>query len=336
MAWQPVHRKLSDLGDRLDHMAHELPERCRRLLRLQQGIIASRQAEQAGLSARRIEVLVRTRRWQRLGFGVYAAFTGEPPRDAQLWAAVLRAGQHALLSYQTAAELNGLIDNPSRLIHVTIPVSRSIRPINGVVIHRSARALEARDGHLLPPRTMVEETVLDLTQLATSFDDVVSLLARSCQRQLTSPVLLTMSMERRPKMRWRTEIGMALRDVAHGVHSPLEYRYLRDVERAHGLPASDRQAAAWQGRVVRRDVLYRRYRVVVELDGAASHPDEQRWRDKRRDNAAAADGLITLRYGWADVTQRPCQAAREVGAVLRRQGWPDSLRTCHRCREQLS
>jgi very-short-patch-repair endonuclease len=317
-------------------MAHELPERCCRLLRLQQGIIASRQAEQAGLSARRMEVLVRTGRWQRVGFGVYAAFTGGLSRDAQLWAAVLRAGKPALLSYQTAAELNGLIDKPSRLIHVTIPASRHVGSINGVVIHRSARALEARDGHLLPPRTMIEETVLDLAQLATSFDDVVSLLARSCQRQLTSPVLLTMSMEMRPKMRWRKEIGMALRDVAHGVHSPLEYRYLRDVERAHGLPDSDRQAAAWQGRVVRRDVLYRRYRMVVELDGAASHPDEQRWKDKWRDNAAAADGLITLRYGWADVTERPCRTAREVAAVLHSRGWPGPLRTCHRCREQLS
>jgi hypothetical protein len=295
-------------------------------------MIASWQAEPAGLGTRRIEVLVRSGRWQRVGYGVYAAFTGELPRDALQWAAVLQAGQQSLLSHETAAELNGLIDKPSKLLHVTIPQSRRVRPVAGLVLHRSVRALEARDGELLPPRTVIEETVLDLAHLATSFDDVVALLARSCQRQLTTPVLLSMTMELRTKMRWRAEIDLALRDVAYGVHSPLEFRYLRDVERAHGLPSSDRQAVAVKhGRVIRRDVRYRRYAVVVELDGAASHPDEQRWQDKRRDNAAAADGLVTLRYGWADVTRRSCETALEVARVLRRQGWPGTFRACHRC-----
>jgi len=295
-------------------------------------MIASWQAERTGLGARRIEMLVRAERWQRVDHGIYAAFTGELPRHTLLWAAVLRAGRQSVLSHDTAAELNGLFDEPSKLLHVTIPDSQRIRPVAGLVIHRSKRAVEARDGDLLPPRTMIEETVLDLAQRATGFDDVVSLLARSCQRQLTTPILLITSMESRPRMRWRKEISLALADVAHGVHSPLEYRYLRDVERAHGLPDSDRQAVAMsRGRVVRRDVRYHSYAVVVELDGAASHPDERRWRDKRRDNAAAADGLITLRYGWADVTEHPCETALEVGRVLGRQGWPGPLRNCHRC-----
>ena len=117
--------------------------------------------------------------------------------------------------------------------------------------------------------------------------------------------------------------------MAEGVHSPLEYRYLHGVERAHGLPRPDRQAEADRhpGRIF-RDIHYRRYRVAVELDGTASHPDEQRWQDKRRDNAAAADGIFTLRYGWADVTERPCETAREIATVLARGGWPGTLRRC--------
>lgn len=329
--------RVSDPDGRLRDVTQHLPDQCRRLLQLQRGMIASWQAEPAGLGARRAEVLVRTGRWQRIDHGVYAAFTGQLPRDALLWAAVLRAGRQSVLSHETAAELNGLIDRPSDLLHVTVPESRHARPTTGLVIHRSARALDVRDGDLLPPRTVIEETVLDLAQLATGFDDVVSLLARSCQRQLTTPVLLTATMELRPRMRWRKEIDLALRDVAHGVHSPLEYRYLRDVERAHGLPGSDRQAVAMKhGRVVRRDVRYRKYAVVVELDGSASHPDHQRWQDKRRDNAAAADGLVTLRYGWVDVTERPCETALEVSRVLRTRGWAGTLRSCRRCAERAS
>jgi hypothetical protein len=185
---------------------------------------------------------------------------------------------------------------------------------------------------------MIEETVFDLAESASSLDDVVALLARSCQRRLTTPFLLAEALEARPRIRWRTEMSLALRDVADGVHSPLEFRYLRDVERAHGLPTGERQAhAVNRGRSVFRDVRYRGYGVVVELDGRASHPDEQRSEDSRRDNAAAADGLFTLRYGWADVTEHACETAGEVGAVLFRRGWTGLMRRCGPgCRLPLS
>jgi hypothetical protein len=308
----------------------DLPDRCQRLLSQQRGVIAAWQASYAGLSVGAMKNLVQTGRWHRLHLGVYAAFTGEPPRDAVMWAAVLRAGPRSLLSHETAAEMYGLIGRPSKLLHITIPQTQRLEPIPGLVIHRSARDLEQiRDPGLLPPRTMVEETVLDLAQAAADFDDVIALLARACQRRLTMPVLLRQSLDARSRSRWRAEIREALADVASGVHSPLEHRYLRHVERAHGLPAADRQACAVQnGRVIQRDVRYHRYRVVVELDGAASHPAEKRLADNRRDNAAAAQGLVTLRYGWSDVTRRPCQTAAEVAATLRARGWTGQLRRC--------
>ena len=320
---------MSDPGGKLPHMTHQLPPQCLRLLRRQSGVIASWQATYAGLGRRQVENLVRSGRWRRLQLGVYAAFTGKPPRDALLWAAVLRAGPQAILSHETAAGLYGILEDRSRLIHVTVPHPQHLRPIAGLVIHRSSRILQTRHPGYAPPRTLIEETVFDLAQSAFSFDDVVSMLARSCQRHLTTPYLLAMTLEARPKMRWRSEIGFALQDVSNGVHSPLEYRYLRDVERAHGLPAADRQAeGVKRGRRVFRDVRYRRYGVVVELDGRASHPDEQRREDNRRDNAAAADGLFTLRYGWADVTEHACETAFEVGAVISRRGWSGTLRRC--------
>ena len=202
--------------------------------------------------------------------------------------------------------------------------------------HRSSRIAEAREPWLLPPRTMIEETVLDLAQDASSFDDVVSLLARACQRRLTFPFLISERVQMRARLRWRVEILDALGDVAAGVHSPLEYRYLHDVERAHGLPAGKRQVHAVQGgRGVFRDVLYRPYGVVVELDGKASHPAERRLQDNRRDNAAAARGSITLRYGWADVTERACLTAAEVGETLSGRGWPGPLRSCARCQARI-
>jgi hypothetical protein len=310
-------------------MRTQLPEPCLRLLVRQCGVIASWQAEAASVSGRQMLSLVRSERWQRLHFGVYAAFTGEPTREAVLWAAVLRVGPYSILSHETAAELDGLLDRRSKLIHVTVPETRHRSPVTGIVVHRSMRELAVRRQGRLPLRTAAEETLLDLAHVATSFDEVVSLLARGCQRRLTTPFLIGETLNLRARMRWRAEIEQALRDVANGVHSALEYRYLRDVERPHGLPTAERQAKAVQnGRLIYRDALYRRYGVAVELDGDANHPAEQRWRDNRRDNAAAAEGILTLRYGWADVTERPCETAREVAAALAQRGWRGTLRRC--------
>ena len=312
-------------------MTQQLPDRCQRLLHLQCGVIASWQAEPAGLNPRRVESMVRDGHWQRLHYGVYATFTGEPSRSAVLWAAVLRTGRHSILSHETAAELDGLIDKRSKLLHVTVPMSGRPRPIPGFVLHSSRRILEVRHPGLLPPRTMIEETVLDLSEDAGSFDDVVALLARACQRRLTFPWMLRDRAQMRARLRWRTEILQALADVEAGVHSPLEYRYLRDVERAHGLPPAERQARAAQGgRTIHQDVFYRQYGVVVELDGRASHADS-RLQDNRRDNAAAARGIITLRYGWPDVTEHSCDTASEVAQTLARRGWSGALKRCRRC-----
>ena len=77
-----------------------------------------------------------------------------------------------------------------------------------------------------------------------------------------------------------------------------------------------------------RDVLYEEYLVAVEVDGAIAHPAEDKWLQARRDNAAAADGTITLRYSWADIVTRPCEVAAEIGAVLLGRGWPGGPRRC--------
>lgn len=68
---------------------------------------------------------------------------------------------------------------------------------------------------------------------------------------------------------------------------------------------------------------------MVELDGRAAHPDEWRERDDLRDNALVeAEDTRTLRYGWVSTASRPCETAAQVAVVLRRQGWPETLRPC--------
>lgn len=96
----------------------------------------------------------------------------------------------------------------------------------------------------------------------------------------------------------------------------------------HCLPRGRRQVRARRdGQRVYRDVLYDGYGLIVELDGRAAHPGDTRWDDIRRDNAAAAGGLMTLRYGWDDLRARPCLVADQVYRALRRSG-PVAARPC--------
>ena len=133
----------------------------------------------------------------------------------------------------------------------------------------------------------------------------------------------------RARMRWRTELGATLGLAAEGVHSLLEFRYVSRVERPHGLPTADRQQLVVRvGQRQYQDVTYREYGLVVELDGQAAHPVESRWHDVRRDNANAAGGQVTLRYGWGDVTDRPCFVAGQVAAALAIRGWTGVARRC--------
>lgn len=76
-------------------------------------------------------------------------------------------------------------------------------------------------------------------------------------------------------------------------------------------------------------MLYDEFATIVELDGQLHIA--RRFRDMRRDNAALLDGEVTLRYGWSDVTARPCQVAWEVAALLTSRGWSGLPTRCPRC-----
>jgi hypothetical protein len=141
-------------------------------------------------------------------------------------------------------------------------------------------------------------------------------------RRLTTQDKLREAMEARSRVRRRKQLTELLGPDGTGIHSVLEYRYVRDVERPHGLAGATRQARTRRnGRNEYRDQLYLAYGTAVELDGQVAHPAVSRWNDIRRDNAAAARGITTLRYGWLAVTTTPCQVAAEIAEVLVTKGY---------------
>ncbi len=300
------------------------------LLHLQSDVVHRRQALTLGWTADQIRHQVRRGSWRQLYPGVYLTNTGAPTYGARVWAALLHAGPPAVASHATAARLQGLLDEDPEVIQVSVPHGHRATRQPGLRIHHARAWTIRRRPAASVPQTQVEDTVLDLIGLTRDPDDVVRWVLRACQRRLTTPARLRGALGRRRRQRHRALVKELLAEAAGGIASALERRYRLDVELAHALPRATR-AGAWLGPDGRRryfDVRYKRWRLRVELEGLAYHPEDRSWVDHDRDNAAVLAGDVVLRYGWRPVVGSPCDVAAQVAGVLTLRGWTGEVAAC--------
>ena len=178
-------------------------------------VVSLRQALDHGMTRKSVETRTRKGEWQRLYRGTYATFSGAPPREALLWAAVLRAGSDAVLSHETAAELQGLLDEPASPIHITVPAGQNPArkgELRGVVIHRSRHVRrQSADGQL--PRTPIEVTVVDLVAAADTLDAARRVLSAATGRCLVTAGALREEIAARKRIPRRAQIERTLSDL---------------------------------------------------------------------------------------------------------------------------
>jgi hypothetical protein len=299
------------------------------LAEAQAGVLTRRQALAHGLSSRQVSWLVASGRWVRLFPAVFGVHTG-PRRDlTQVWAAVLHAGDGAGAGGATALWLTGAQDRFPAVPTICLPAGRRVSQRQGVRLVRRRGLDRLAHPAARPPRLRIEEAVLDVADEYAEAADVVSLVLRVTQRRLTTAGRLRDALARRRAHRWRRLLGLVLSDVVDGVQSVLEHEYLHRVERRHGLPRGRRNVVEGRrGSRRYRDLRYVPWKLVTELDGMEAHPDEERFRDKRRDNAVVLDGDVPLRFGWSDVAVDPCGVAAQVAAALKARGWGGRPRRC--------
>ena len=255
---------------------------------------------------------------------------GIVPWIADAWTGILLGGPDARIGGAAAGYLHGLFgpapeSAPGR-IDVLVPLARHLES-RGCwrFVREGARERSHSVGS--PPRTRLEDTVLDLCagrdEAAT-----IDLLTRAVQTRRTSVGMLRRRLSQRTRIRNRRMLEAVLAEVDEGAESPLEVAYLRHVERAHDLPRGRRQVRSASSI---RDVVYDDYRTLVELDGRLGHEDVGRFRDMARDNLATLTGAATLRFGWHDVAGEPCKVAMMVENLLRLRGWTGRPASCERC-----
>ena len=148
-------------------MAPDVARRIAAKTRAQTGAIARRQAIACGLSPSTIDRLIQQRVWIVLQRGVYAIASSADTWHRRVFAALLAAGDGAVLAGTAAAFEWGLIDRAPAVIDVAVPERRRVqltaartRCLN---LHRMDTTYKGRVPILSIARTIVE--------LAGSCDD---------------------------------------------------------------------------------------------------------------------------------------------------------------------
>lgn len=289
----------------------------------QSGVIARRQALDAGLQHHDIRRLLRRNEWARVHDGVYVNHTGPLSWMQRAWAAVLYAAPAALCRESAMAERGSVI-------HVAVTRDRGVlAEPPGVRIHHLSHLQEQVQWNLGPPRQRFEEAALDVACSAVSEFDAIAVLANACQSRRTTARRLLQAVDARRRVRRRRWLRAVLVDIAEGTCSVLEHRYLNRVERAHGLPRATRQKrSASSVGVCYRDAEYGQW-LLVELDGLLFHNSASaRNKDFERDLDAAVEGRSTIRLSYRQVFDQPCRTAAKIAQVMRRHGITVDGHTC--------
>lgn len=299
-----------------------------KLIRRQHGVITRAQLIEYGYTPKAIDHRLRRGRLRAIHCAVYAVGHLDLTRHGRWMAAVLAAGEGAVLSHLSAAALWQLTKphRPRRAgysarpsgesggasdVEVSVPPPRYPR-IPRLVIHRrqlNKGDITRRDA--IPVTTTIR-TLLDLAS-RFSLPQLEAAINSADKLDLIHPPQLRRELARR---RGQPGVGVLRklldRQTFALTDSELERRFLRLVRRA-GLPRP-RTGARLNGFKV--DFFWPEFGLVVETDGLRYHRTAaQQARDRRRDQAHTAAGLTTLRFTHAQVFYEPEDVEMTLAAV---------------------
>jgi very-short-patch-repair endonuclease len=279
----------------------QLSQTVRAVASEQEGIVARAQLLSAGVSASAVARAVRSGRLQRLHPGVYAAVAPELlTEDGRITAALLAAGDGALLSHGTAAWRWRIIPAPPSLIELAVPQPRKAPKGVALFLSRHFRAGDVpHNGRF--PTTSVPRTLLDL---ATRYDHraLLRALAEAEFEHDLRPADVQRTLRRGHPGSANLRAALKAHAPGHGqVKSHLERRFRKLLlRRGIELPLRNQELGPWTV-----DCLWRDCRVVVELDGRQHERPRQADRDDDRDLWLRRHGYVTRRYGKRQIDARP-------------------------------
>jgi very-short-patch-repair endonuclease len=267
---------------------------------IQNGIVARAQLLEAGVSDSAVDRALRTGRLHTIYRGVYSTQAPElAGEDALLIAALVAAGDGAVLSHGTAAWRWHIIPAPPSKIELHVPRRRAAPA--GVTLFRG----QLRPDDLTPnarfPTTSVPRTLLDL---AARYEQgpLLKALAEAEFHHDTRPEDVQRTLRRGHSGSANLRAALKAHAPGHGeVKSNLERRFRALlIQHRIELPLRNEPLGPWT-----IDCLWPDRRVAVELDGRQHDRPHQADRDDDRDLWLRRHGYIARRYGDRQVKTRP-------------------------------
>jgi hypothetical protein len=271
----------------------------------QHGRVTREQLIGAGIDAGRIDRWLANGRLRRVHRGVYAVGHVAPSVDGEYMAAVLAAGEGAVLSHRAAAYKLGLLRGVRPAAEVTVPTTAD-RGRPGIVIHRVC-SLDALDISVLDgiPVTVVPRILLDLAP-TTSPTELTRLCHEAWVRHECGQRSVEACIARNPAKKGASRLRKAL--GADVTLSALEEGFL-ELLRAHRL-LLPRTNIDHRGDKV--DCHWPEHDLTVELVSyryhATRHAFEHDVARRRRSNHVA--------YTYGDIYERGTRTIADLRARL--------------------
>jgi very-short-patch-repair endonuclease len=231
-------------------------------------------------------------------------------------AAVLACGPGAVLSHRSAAQLWGIARRTAIVPEVTRPGFSRQR--SNLVSHRSPIPLDEVCSERGIPVTSVPRTLFDLAALVSK-RELERAMHEAELRELRDRLSLPDLLERYPGRRGVANLRALLeaKEPVGVTESDLEEAFVALLD-AHGLPRPRLNATLpLRGRLLRPDCMWLEQRLLVELDGRATHGTERAFQgDRKRDRALLVEGWRSARVTWRQLQQEPGEVAADLRALL--------------------
>ena len=301
-------------------MAPDVTRRVARIARSQAGAISRGQALAAGVAVSTITRLVQQHVWIVIHRGVYAVASSADTWRRRVFAALLAAGDSAVLAGTAAAYEWELIDRPPAVIDVAVPERSRARPRAVRIRCLSFDRDDTTHRGGIPIMT-VARTLVDL---AATFDDVAleDVTVDAVRRWPRTLGRLSACLDRLPNARGSSRLRRFTRlldpEVVRELMSKFESRVLAMFLRSDiPTPRVNRMLFDPTGGLVAKlEFSWVGGRVVMECDGLRFHTTpSQKSYDDRRQNGLVLEGRVVLRYGWRDLDD-PGRVVADVRRAL--------------------
>src|SRR5215467_3995162 len=257
-----------------------------------------------------------TGEWKRVHRGVFRLGCNQPTLDEREMAALVAAGEGAVLSHKSAARRLGLDVPRDELVHITIHASRKAK-VRGAKVWRS-RNIGSRDiGNRGPlrltnlPRTLIDlAAILDQGELRAAFDSALR------QDRANAAWISCVLNRHGPGRRGVRRLRALVNEYRRGDEVPDSALESLGVELARATGRKARlhfRVLDGAQHVAEADLAWPELQLCVEVDGWKAHGTRAAFvRDRARDRALFRLGWTVLRYPWDDVVHDPESAVDDL------------------------